>query len=356
MKLLFLCKRRPMARDLLTRPYGRFYHLPRLLAARGHQVIILLLGHGWEAEETVVRDGMTIRSVGFFPGGPVRYLRIAERLTRDCRPDWIIGCSDTYYGILAQALAKRHGHRSLIDAYDNYESYLPWCLPLHLMWRRALAKATAVTAAGPQLADLLRLSRPGGGVAVVPMAADPEFVPADREECRLALGLPTDKRLVGYCGSLFANRGVELLFLLAERLSAQYDDVEFVVSGRCEPGLVIPKCIRQLGYLPDDLVPSLLGAVDLLLVLNRDSAFGRYSYPAKLYEAVSCQIPVVSSDTLPARWILGGDRRFLAGIDDFDDFADKVIDNLSLGRYRYPAGNQTWMEVVEGLEKILVDH
>ena len=36
MRLLFVCKRHPQQRDLVTRPYGRFFHLPVALAALGH--------------------------------------------------------------------------------------------------------------------------------------------------------------------------------------------------------------------------------------------------------------------------------------------------------------------------------
>lgn len=45
MKLLCLCKRHPQGRDLFNRPYGRFFHLPRLLAERGHEVHLLLLSY-----------------------------------------------------------------------------------------------------------------------------------------------------------------------------------------------------------------------------------------------------------------------------------------------------------------------
>lgn len=45
MKLLFLSKCRPMNRDLVDNPYGRFFHLPRILAKRGHDVSIVLLDY-----------------------------------------------------------------------------------------------------------------------------------------------------------------------------------------------------------------------------------------------------------------------------------------------------------------------
>lgn len=40
---------------------------------------------------------------------------------------------------------------SCIDAYDNYESYIPWLKLLHVLKRRALSRADLITAAGPNL-------------------------------------------------------------------------------------------------------------------------------------------------------------------------------------------------------------
>lgn len=341
-----------MGRDLISRPYGRFHYLPGILAAKGHEVMVLLLSYSGEADQTVVRNGVVIKSVSLIPSGPIKYLFTANQLVKDYRPDWIVGCSDTYFGISAQYLAARHGSRSLIDAYDNYESYLPWCYPLHQLWRRALGRATVVSAAGPQLADLLRKNRPGSDVSILPMAADPEFLPLDQAQSRRELGLHLDKKLIGYCGAIYRNRGIEFLFKLAEHLGTMIPDAEMVVSGRMERGLAIPANIRWLGYLPDNKMPTLLNSMDVLLVLNRESAFGKYSYPVKLYEAMQCRIPVVASNTEPARWVLGGDRRFLAKVGALEDFSAKVIAALDLGKTAYPP-QSSWEDVAGELEKIL---
>ena len=58
MKLTFLCKRRPMSRDLLTNPYGRFYYLPKLLADRGHDVTVVLLDYRGDEAVDINRDGV----------------------------------------------------------------------------------------------------------------------------------------------------------------------------------------------------------------------------------------------------------------------------------------------------------
>src|SRR5262245_59240379 len=119
MNLVFLCKRFPQGRDLLTQPYGRFHYLPRELAARGHRVHVALLSYrGLEPAEDS-RDGVTLSSDDAWPRGPGGYLARLERLCAATRPDWIVGASDTYFGIVAARLAKRHSARLAVDAYDD---------------------------------------------------------------------------------------------------------------------------------------------------------------------------------------------------------------------------------------------
>ena len=248
---------------------------------------LLLLSHADEPSATVERDGITWMSESLRSSGPLRYIRRARNIARSIRPDWIVGFSDTYYGILAEHLGRKFGIDSAIDAYDNYESYIPWLKPLHLLWRRALNGATVVTAAGPQLAELLGNFRPGKLVQVVPMAPDPGFEPLDRAPSRRSLHLPPDKKLVGYCGSIYRNRGIDVVFQAFESVCRRDSDVELILAGRKQRGIRLPPRSKWLGYLPDQELPALLNSMDVLLVVNMLSAFGNFSYPAKLYEATS---------------------------------------------------------------------
>jgi glycosyltransferase involved in cell wall biosynthesis len=352
MKILIFCKRRPQGRDLLTRPYGRFYHLPRFLAQAGHEVFLFLLSYRNEPPVRINRDGITWLSESILPQGVQRYVRRASELTRRVRPDWVVGFSDTYYGILAQHLGRKYVIRSAIDAYDNYESYLPWLKPLHFLWRKALSGATIVTAAGPQLAELLQQSRAGKPVHIVPMAADPDFVPMARDECRKQIGLPLGEALIGYCGSVYCSRGVVTLFEAFEELCRQRPGIRLILAGRRERSVRLPRQARWLGYLPDQDIPALLNSMDLLAVVSRLSAFGRFSYPVKLYEAISCQLPVVATATEPAKWILNHQEAFLARPGDPHDLGRKIEDMLAHSRIQY-AGMNTWEESGRKLESAL---
>ena len=354
MRIIGLCKRRPQGRDLFTRPYGRFYHLIQTLATYGHDVHLLLLSYRNDLEEDRREGNLQCCSVSMLPWDAFAYVRKANEIAGVLRPHWVIGFSDIWYGILAQRLAEQYRCRSLIDAYDNYESYIPWLKPLHWLWRKAVARADVVTAAGPQLANLLARQRPNGPTSIVPMAADPSFYPRDRNQCRDHFGLPPDKKLIGYFGALYKNRGIEVLLKAFSELRCDNPQVELVLSGRMDRERTLPEGCRWLGYLPDEEVALLLCAMDTVAVMNRASAFGTYSYPAKLYEAMRCGIPVVATDTDAARWILEGREACLARSGNVTDLRKKLLDSLDVGARDY--GRQlSWDDCAAEFENILLN-
>lgn len=353
MKVICLCKRRPQGRDLVTQPFGRFYHLPRLLAERGHEVHLLLLGYRHEPAIRRDEGNLHIHAVSSVPLGPFAYLASASNLAAELKPDWVLGYSDTWFGIFAERLARKYGARCLIDAYDNYESYIPWFGLLHRRWRSALARADAVTAAGPQLAALMSASAGGRSVDVLPMAADPLFAPLDKWECRRRLGLPEDGLLVGYAGALHPNRDIDFLFRMFARLQAALPDLGLVVSGRLASGVKLPANIHWLGYRPPDQVPSIINSLDLLFAINRPGAFGDFSYPVKLYEAMACGVPVLASAVPGSAWVLRDRPESLAKTGDIDDFVSKAQHLLDSGIRPLPC-RMGWPTVADSLEALLL--
>ncbi len=356
MKLLTLCKRQPQGRDMLARPYGRFHHLPGNLAAAGIEILQVFVGFRGDAPVHDLHDDMQriACDVSLLSGIP--QLSAIEGIARDFAPDWIAGFSDTWCGWLAHHLAKRTGSRLWIDAYDNYEAYMPWNLLLHALWRRAVRDADLVTAAGPQLAEKLSASHiDGAGVHVLPMAADPGFVPMDRAECRSRLQLPQDVPLLGYFGGWTRSRGSDLLLQMLRRVRMQNPDVRLVVSGRPPAVAMREPGVLALGYIEDALLPVAVNAVDVACVVTANTPFGRYSYPAKLCEAIACSVPLVASDSEPVRWMLGGDTRFLARVGDPAAFAERVLTNLAMGRVAYPS-MPDWPGVSRDLESLLARH
>jgi glycosyltransferase involved in cell wall biosynthesis len=353
LRLLFVCKRRPQQRDLVTHPNGRFFHLPTALSELGHEVSVLLCSHRALASEHFDRAGVAWASEDFRTTGPGHFLAALDARAAGFRPDWVIGCSDAWYGWLAQRLARRTGSRLAIDAYDNYESYMPWNLPLHWKWRSAVAAADVVTAAGPQLAARLDGHRRGKSpTAIVPMAADPMFVPHDRRAARHALGLPLGAPLLGYSGGWARKRGTDVLLEAFRLVRAQCPGVQLVLTGNPPAHALSEPGVLALGYVDDSQLPLALSSLDVACVVTSDSSFGRYSYPAKLCEAMACQVPVVATSTGPVRWMLHDDARFLAPIGDARGIAEQVLAQLDTGRVVY-SGLPTWEDGARRFESAL---
>lgn len=353
MRILLISKRRPQGRCLLERPYGRFVHLPIELARSGHVVDVALIGHAGDAATRVERDGVRWHALDLRRQGWFGVRRELSDLARTCGAHWVIGCSDAWVGVMASQAARISGARLAIDAYDDFESYMPWNLALHWAWRRALSRADVVTAAGPQLAELLDRHRPGQRPAVVvPMAADPGFVPMPRPECRARLGLPEGAPLVTYAGAWGRERGTDALRDAWPQVRRSSPDALLVLSGRPPTSVKSLNGMCTLGYLADELMPTLLNAADVACVVTRPSRFGRSSYPAKLCEALACGTTVVASATAPVEWMVAGTSAVLVRPDDAGRLADGIA--VALNRTaRPPPVEWTWGQSAVALDGAL---
>ena len=353
MRILFVTKRHPQQRDLIERPYGRFHYLPVALARAGHDVGVTMCSIRRLRSARLVRDGVSISSHDVFALGLPALWQTLLTEARAFRPDWIIGCADSWTAVLAARLARRVGAQLAIDVYDNYEAYMPWNLPLRWAWRRAVFSAALVTAAGPQLAQHLQQFRPNKRRAeVVPMAADPEFIQRDRMSCRAALSLPATAPLLGYIGSWARRRGTDGLIDSFDRIKQVRADARLVLSGTPPAAVSAHPGVIALGYLRDADVPLLVCALDVACVITADTPFGRHSYPAKLCEAMACGVPVVATASAPICWMLGDDARFLAQVGNAEDLASRALANLALTNVAYPNVG-SWTDSARQLETLL---
>jgi len=326
LRLLFISKRRPQQKDLLERPYGRFFHVPRVLAELGHDVHVVLCSHQKLPDATSSASGVQWASHDVRTLGPIGLWKKLTSHADQLSPDWVIGCSDIWFGLLAKHLAKRTGAHLALDAYDNFEAYMPWNIPLHAMWRRAIRSADLVTAAGPQLAELLQSHRRDGLRAqIVPMAADPEFFSKDRRLSRLELGLPLDAPLIGYVGSWAKSRGTNVLVESFRIIREQQPQARLVLSGKPPTHVLGEPGVIATGYLTDEQLPVLINALDVACVITADTSFGRYSYPAKLCEAMACGTAVIATSTEPVRWMLGDRADHLAPVGDPQALAERTL-------------------------------
>ena len=174
--------------------------------------------------------------------------------------------------------------------------------------------------------------------------------PGKKRAIRTDRQLPLDIPLIGYTGSLFEGRGIEVIIEAASR-RPQY---RFLVVGGYEAevdALMGTLADRQIdnvicpGYVPHRLIPDYLAACDVLVMPyqrkvtleknKRDTA--AYMSPLKMFEYLASGVPVVSSDLPVLREILThGETAWLVAADEaaaWCEAADLLINDGTLAEH-----------------------
>lgn len=196
-------------------------------------------------------------------------------------------------------------------------------------------------------------------------------IPFTREEARERLGLPQDKKLILYVGSLQHWKGVDTLIAAAKLLPA--DTVVYIVGGNNSEiaklktnnlELITEGRLAFVGQRPWMEVPLWLKAADVLVLPNtaRDKESLRYTSPMKLFEYMASRRPIVASDIPSIREILNEDVAFFAEPDSADSFAAvirQVLEHPDEARSRSDTarrevGQYTWNARAERIVNLLV--
>ena len=303
MRVLVVCKRQYTGKDLVNDQFGRLYELPAGLARLGDEVRVCALSYRQRTGATMGRfDGASVewRTLNAFPIGLMRHGAWLDEATAGWKPDVVLVSSDMLQAVLAMRWSKRRGIPCVIDLYDNYESFGLSRLPgLAAAFRSACMRAAALTVVSDSLADYVRATyRVACPVEVVVNGVGKDiFYPRDKGLARDALGLPRDARVVGTAGALTVGRGISDLFDAFERLACHDDRLWLIHAGPTDDSVRRGRHPRivDFGMLPQHRVPDLIAALDVGVVCNRNSAFGRYCFPLKLHEMLAMRIPVVAA-------------------------------------------------------------
>ena len=360
MKILVLTKRQYMGKDLLDDRFGRFWELPLELARRGHEVQGISLSYRPKAAGSFrSRAGEpTWHSLNLLRRGlPAlrEYLRSAHRLSTDFKAEIVWACSDAFHAIFGRHVSARAGAQCVIDLYDNFESYpatrAPGVLPL---FKRALTAADGITCVSSQLAGyVVDHYRSRAPTLILENAVRADlFYPRDRCASRRQLNLPQNAQIVGVAGALLPSRGMDAFYRGFEILAAEQEDLHLALAGPRQRGDKIPRGerIHDLGNLPLETVPVFLSALDVAVVNNRDSAFGRFNFPQKAREIIACRVPLVAANvgTMSSLLTEHPDLRFAQH--NAESLAQAVRRQL-VRPVLVDSSVPTWADVAERLEK-----
>ena len=146
-------------------------------------------------------------------------------------------------------------------------------------------------------------------ICTIPPGVDTAlFHPLDRDTCRAELGITSDDKVVAFIGRIDPIKGIDTLLAATKRLKEQLGDklVVLVIGGdlddRRKPvgelqdvakqaeQLGISDVLRLIGAQPQDRLPMIYSAADLVCVPSRYESFGLVAV-----EAMACGVPVVAS-------------------------------------------------------------
>lgn len=300
MKIMVLCKRLYMGKDLIDDRYGRLFELPVGLASLGHEVLVAATAYRARDTADHAFSGVHWTSCNLLPRPDKLFARMRS-LARQFLPDIVISSSDAPHVVFGSRLADELGVCSVVDLYDDYEAFgLTRWLGLRTAFRAACSSSRVVVAISSTLGELVTSrSERARGCVIIGNGVPAGFAPAlGQREARRCLRLPLDAPLVGTGGALISQRGIGDLLDAFDIVKREVPNARLVLAGPRDrvTSKIIPADAIDLGLLPHGEVAVLFRALDVGVVCNRPGLFAEACHPMKLVEMAACGLPVVAAD------------------------------------------------------------
>jgi len=344
-----------MNKDLIDDRYGRFREIPLALAQMGHLVKGICLSYlpkneGRIYDGPVLWESINLGQINIL--GLRRFIKRASHYAKSVDVIW--ACSDSIYGIFGYILSTQYSTPLVFDLYDNFEYYLAAKLPIiKQLYHHTVKSCNAVTCVSRPLAKLVNSYGRKENVVVLENAVRNDlFFPMDKKSCRADLKLPPNCQLVGTAGSLEDSRGIQSLFGAFDILKDRYPDLHLVLAGPRKGTLPRADRIHDLGVIALEKVPLLLNALDVAVICNRNSEFGRYCFPQKAAEIMACDVPLIAARVGSMAGQFKDRPEWLFTPDSKRDLAIALEHRLVHLNTDY-ANVYSWEKAAEVLEKIM---
>lgn len=185
--------------------------------------------------------------------------------------------------------------------------------------------------------DLVKQGIAKDNILVAPDGVDlNQFaVQIDKNEARIKLNLPLDKKIILYSGSFNLNnwfdwKGIDII-LAAAKLFSSNDYLFVLVGGEDKENELLKSRnsltnVRLISHQPQKIIPYYLKAADILLLPNKKGNLNseEHTSPLKLFEYMASGAPIIASDLPSLREILNKDNSWLVEPNNPDALAEKI--------------------------------
>ena len=208
-------------------------------------------------------------------------------------------------------LAGRSGQLWVMAHGNEVMPYPPGLRFAFKRWlrRRVLASARAVICNSRYTERLVQAASPRARTVAIPLGVDAQrfHSPLDKAQARARFDLPPQARVVLSVSRLNAYKGHDtVLRALAALPAAQRQAVCYVVAGKGEhlhalqalaDELGLAGCVRWLGYVGEDELPTLYAASDLFVLCTREDPRERgvEGFGLAFLEAQAAGVPVLGT-------------------------------------------------------------
>ncbi|MGS1126582.1 glycosyltransferase [Rhodanobacter sp. UC4437_H4] len=300
MHILFVGKRFYTNRDALEEKFGRIYQLPAHWSEAGCETKLWLIDYHTRAVVHRLDKTMEVLSTPVLSlACIVRFFREVMRKRTPARGRTVVVASgDCYIALLGWVVARCTRATFVFDIYDKYDEFRGYRRfagfdLFGFLLKRSEKRFFASQALMRQLGhDPVRDSVAANGID------SRRFRPLPMGESRRILGLPDDADIVGYFGSMEADRGIDDLIEALAMLHDEGLEVMLVLAGKSRNDLNLRRPgIRYLGNLPFGQMPRALASCDVLALPYRESMILDMSSSCKIAEYLSMLRPLAATCT-----------------------------------------------------------
>lgn len=363
----------------------------RALEARGHSIVIATYHIGKDPQDfikTTIKTRRIVRLLFWYKkveAGPdwqkvilnMLLIRKVFYLTQTERPDIIHGHlhEGALIGWMMKKLFFRRQFRLVVDFHGslvremvshNYLSFR-WLRRLFAQIERLINRCGDVAIASSQEnAQEIARKRMDQTVHVVEDGVNTEDYDGldDQRALRERFLLPQDKTIVLYTGALLKDKGIDHILSAAREISAQREDVHFVLGGypRDTVAAYIQKhnlhaSVTLVSPLSFFDLPTLNSCADIAIDSKDDST---RQASGKILQYMAARLPIICFDRPTNRLYLGQDAYYVDPKDGTRGITNAIVDLVdtpeqwrALGaKSREHAQDYSWTNAGKKLEKI----